>query len=208
MRRWVCLISILHGVCFTVAAQNILKEQTSKVTTVEPDGSVTAYVLPLRREPVIDPDVTYYWFKAGRIHKTQGGFSGRLLNGHFTSFYLTKNLKEEGDFKKGTKSGLWLSWLENGVLERTAYYRNGLENGRFFTYDDSGIVKQTGRMKRGKLHGNIKTYVTQDSVASVYYKNGAVAVKKKWLPKVSFFNLPKISLRRKAKHIQDTNNNR
>jgi antitoxin component YwqK of YwqJK toxin-antitoxin module len=93
-------------------------------------------------------------------------------------------------------------------LERTAYYRNGLENGRFFTYDDSGVVKQTGRMKDGKLHGNVNTYVSQDSVTTVYYRNGSVGVKKKWLPKIGFSTFPKISLRKKAKHIPDTNNSR
>lgn len=208
MRRWVCLISIMQGLLFPAGAQTVLEKQTSRVTTVEADHSITAYVLPIKREPVMDPDVTYYWFKAGRIHHTQRGYSGRLLNGHFSSFYLTKNLKEEGDFKKGIKSGFWRSWRENGILERSAYYRNGQENGRFFAYGDSGEVKQTGRMKDGKLHGNVKMYVSQDSVTNVYYKNGAMAVKKKLFPKVGFSKFPKISLRRKAKHIQDANNNR
>lgn len=202
------MISIMQSLFFTAGAQGLLKEQTSRVTTVEADRSITAYVLPVKREPVVDPDVTYYWFKAGRIHHTQGGFSGRLLNGHFTSFYLAKNLKEEGYFKKGVRSGLWRNWRENGILERAAYYRKGQENGRFVRYDDSGVVKQTGRMKDGKLHGYVKTYVSQDSVTNVYYKNGAVAVKKKLLPKVGFSKFPKISLRRKAKYIQDTKNNR
>ncbi|WP_407427529.1 toxin-antitoxin system YwqK family antitoxin [Arcticibacter sp.] len=208
MRRWVCLISIMQGLFFTAGAQDLLKRQVSRVTTVEADRSITAYVFPVRREPAIDPDVTYYWFKAGTIHHTQGGYSGRLLNGHFSSFYLTKNLKEEGDFTNGVKSGLWRNWRENGILERTAYYRNGLENGRFFTYDDSGVVKQTGRMKDGKFHGNVKTYVSQDSVTTVYYRNGAVAAKKKWLPKIGFSKFPKIWLWRKAKDIKDINNNR
>lgn len=197
MKRWICLLGLMPGAFFTGAAQDILKEQTSKVTTVEANRTITAYVLPVRREPGIDPDVTYYWFKAGGIHHTQGGFSGRLLNGHFSSFYLTKNLKEEGDFKKGVKTGLWRSWRENGVLDRASSYRKGQENGRFFVYDDSGVVKQTGRMKDGKFHGNVKTYVRQDSMTNVYYRNGAVAVKKKWFPRLTLFKLPKIILHKR-----------
>ncbi|PRY48082.1 hypothetical protein B0I27_11616 [Arcticibacter pallidicorallinus] len=207
MRRWVCMISVMQGLFFSVGAQDILKEQTSKVTTVEADRSITAYVLPVRREPTIDSDVTYYWFKAGKIYHTQGGYSGRLLNGHFSSFYLTKNLKEEGDFKKGIKSGLWRSWRESGILEKAAYYRKGQENGRFFTYDDSGVVKQIGRMKGGKFHGNVKTYVSQDSVTDVYYRNGAVAAKKKWLPRIGFVKPPKFFLQR-GKDSQDLNRNK
>lgn len=184
MKVWVCLVGLIHGMFFTGAAQDILIEQTSKVTTVEADHSVTAYVFPVKREPVINPDVIYYWFKAGRIHHTQGGYSGSLLNGHFSSFYLTKNLKEEGDFKKGVKSGFWRSWRENGVLERSAYYKKGLEHGRFMIYNDSGVVRQSGRMKDGKLHGNVKTYFSQDSVTNVFYRNGEVTVRKKLLPSV------------------------
>jgi antitoxin component YwqK of YwqJK toxin-antitoxin module len=58
----------------------------------------------------------YHWFASDTILITSGGFDGKLLHGTFKVFYPNKNLKEEGEFEYGRKTGIWRSWATNGML--------------------------------------------------------------------------------------------
>lgn len=81
------------------------------------DHSITFFVHPLKTELIPDPKKRYYWYSNNDVRSTQGGYSGKVLNGLYTDFYKNRQLKEHGDFVGGLKNGNWRSWAEYGVLK-------------------------------------------------------------------------------------------
>jgi hypothetical protein len=108
------------------SAQKVPDFGISKVRILQPDKIIEAETIPLT--PKLKPNAVflYYWYSSNKIHSTQGGFSGRLLNGAYTEFYLTRNLKEQGTFDKGLKNGTWKNWDEEGKLVKTTHWKKGL----------------------------------------------------------------------------------
>lgn len=67
---------------------------------------------------------TYHWYKTQEIIKTQGGYSGQLLDGEFVAYYSNKQLKEKGKFNKGLKAGKWIKWNSDGsILSMELWWR-------------------------------------------------------------------------------------
>jgi len=98
----------------------------NKVRLAESDKTILAETAPVNSNPKAKANLFYYWYGANEIHVTQGGFSGKLLNGSYTEFYLNKNLEEQGSFKKGLKNGTWKRWNEDGTLNQVTQWKNGL----------------------------------------------------------------------------------
>lgn len=99
----------------------------------------------------------YYWYKAQNVIKTQGGSSGNLLNGKFNSFYLNKQLCEQGSFSMGLKDGKWNYWTENGILIRTENWKNGSLIGLQIDYDIDGTIRKKtiiGKLKQTDFIGD------------------------------------------------------
>lgn len=84
----------------------------------------------------------YYWFKSGHIRVTQGSYYGKLLHGNYKVVDIDKHLLEEGQFKKGIKTGLWRTWYENGNLKSTWQRKHGLFKDRYIIreYDTTGKI--------------------------------------------------------------------
>ena len=81
-----------------------INEDYSQVRIVDSTQEIRADLLPYNTDPKIKDDRYYFWCLNNVIHSTQGGFNGKLLNGHYVSFYPDKNrghLKEEGGFDRG-----------------------------------------------------------------------------------------------------------
>lgn len=119
------LIILLLFVSSSLFAQKLPDMGFNKVRITEPDKTILVEINPVNHTSTIKPGLFYYWYSANAIHSTQGGFSGKLLNGLYTEFYLNKNLKEQGTYKKGLKDGIWKSWNEDGTLSQAAKWRNG-----------------------------------------------------------------------------------
>jgi len=88
---------------------------------------ITADIQPVKNDPKIRNDRYYYWYFNKVIHSTQGGYTGQLLNGHYTAFYPDKNLKEDGNFKAGLKDGVWKTWSQKGDLTSVTTWNEGIE---------------------------------------------------------------------------------
>jgi antitoxin component YwqK of YwqJK toxin-antitoxin module len=129
----------------------------------------------------VDASKTYYWLVNREIKSSQGGYSGKLLHGLYSDFYLNNALKEQGVFRMGLKEGNWKCWTEAGVLISETYYKNGVANGKFLRYDANGQVKETGTYKNGKIDGMFKTYITADSIVVARYKNGMMKNDRNWI---------------------------
>jgi antitoxin component YwqK of YwqJK toxin-antitoxin module len=99
----------------------------SQIRIIDSMQEIRADVLPFKSEPKIKNDRYYFWYFNNKIHSTQGGYNGQLLNGHYVAFYPDKNLKEEGNFKKGLKDGEWKSWNPNGDLTNVITWNEGIE---------------------------------------------------------------------------------
>ncbi len=109
-----------------VNAQKLPDFGFSKVRIIEPDKTIIAEIKAVNSNPHVRPDLFYYWYSTNIIHTTQGGFSGKLLNGLYTEYYLNKNLKEQGNFKKGLKDGQWKTWNEDGTLVKITAWNDGV----------------------------------------------------------------------------------
>lgn len=120
-----------------------------------------------------NPGLFYYWFKSGRIHKTQGGYYGKLLHGNYKVVDRDRHLLEEGAFKKGQKTGLWKTWYEDGTLRSTWRKRFGFRN-RSYTikeYDEQGHITRSGFENRGLFTG-YEVALQGDSTIVTRYKKG------------------------------------
>ncbi|TKC09082.1 toxin-antitoxin system YwqK family antitoxin [Pedobacter frigoris] len=153
------------------------KYLTHKVVINDLSHDVIAYVKPVDGI-VPQSDRTYYWFSANKINSTQGGYSGRLLNGSFQDFYSNKSLKESGLFRAGLKSGKWKSWIESGRLTDEYNWSTGRKNGQYIKYDSLGNVKEKGKYRNDLLNGKQRTFAAgQEKV--VLYKKGKITERKK-----------------------------
>lgn len=140
---------------------------------------------PSKEPKFIHSSKKYYWYSNNQIHITQGGFSGRLLNGSYSDFYLSSSLKEKGTFKTGLKEGEWSVWTEDGILIERMNYKQGVLNGQFMKYDKTGSLWQEGNYMAGKIEGVFKTYHGIDSIMISKYKKGVVkTTSKNWLKQI------------------------
>jgi hypothetical protein len=175
----ICLI----GQALMASAQSYPAEYIQHRNTVNyPDHYITFFVRPLKEETIPDPQKRYYWYSANDVRSTQGGFSGKLLNGPYSDFYKNKQLKEQGNFTAGLKTGNWRSWSDNGILKEDSRWRKGLQSGPFLKYDNSGRLSSKAKYRNGQLHGKNILYEGADSTKVVYYKNGKVYTPKPLLP--------------------------
>ena len=116
-----CFISI------RVYAQKIPDYGLNRVRITQSDQSIIAELEPESSAVSAKPNLHYFWYSANLVHQTQGGYSGRLLGGQYSVFYLNKNLKEQGSFKKGLKDGVWKTWGEDGTLLYTSTWKHGID---------------------------------------------------------------------------------
>ncbi len=124
MKKILFLLFLLLSI--SAAAQKMPDSGFDKVRIAENDKTILAEIIPVNKNPKANPTLYYYWYSANVIHLTQGGFSGKLLNGSYDEFYANNNLKQQGNFKKGLKDGVWKSWDENGTLTQVSTWKNGI----------------------------------------------------------------------------------
>jgi hypothetical protein len=132
-------------------AQKLPDFGLDKVHVVNSDQNIMAETIPVNSEPKLRDDRFYFWYSSNRIHSTQGGYTGRLLNGNYKEFYPDKTLKEEGNFRDGLKDGIWKTWNQNGNILQQYTWKKGLLSGNFIICDDKGYIKQSGKYKNGTL---------------------------------------------------------
>jgi hypothetical protein len=139
-----------------------------------PDSSVHAHVLEEREPRRVDPSARYYWYNRNSIFSSQGGFSGRLLHGTYTSYYAGKGLQCKGEFFKGLKTGTWLRWYNNGIISERLHYKNGLLHGASEYYDTSGSLTMRIYYRKGARAGKTTIFSQDNHDSVIRYKNGVV----------------------------------
>lgn len=168
------ILILLFFLSENVLAQKLPSTGFDKIRIAEPNRTIQADLKPVTSNPEMEPDRLYYWYSGNSIHTTQGGYSGRLLNGVYLEYYLNKNLKEMGAFKKGLKDDIWKSWNENGILTQFHTWKNGVKSGEFNLFDDAGKLKQSGTYKNDLLEGKAKSYDKDNKLTMISYHKGVI----------------------------------
>jgi hypothetical protein len=119
---------------------------------------------------------TYYWYTDNDIKQTEGGYDGKLLHGEYKSFYLNKNLKEQGIFSNGLKEGVWKTWFPNGRIHEIIHYKKSLEHGAYELYDEQGKIISKSNFKNGVLDGKKIDFQKEKIDTVILYKKGEVIV--------------------------------
>jgi antitoxin component YwqK of YwqJK toxin-antitoxin module len=157
------------------------------------DHKIVFQLQPIKQLPKLtDPTKKYHWYSNNQLKITQGGYSGKLLNGSYTDFHFNNNLKEKGVFKMGLKIGEWKKWNIEGKLSEIANFKDGILHGPFYQYNLSGDLQESGNYKNGKMDGEFRKYIKQDSIETSKYKDGKFKLEKpSWL-KRQFKKEPKL----------------
>ena len=142
------MILLFCSIASLTQSQNI---QTKEVQVRNGLNQVRTEIFIEQKKVRIDNQVFYYWFKAREIHFTQGGYEGNLLNGNFSEFYPSEQLKEKGQFKNGLKVGQWKSWHENGFIKEISNWKDGYLTGNSKTYDENGKLIYEVNYRKNKL---------------------------------------------------------
>src|SRR3989344_7623881 len=132
MKRFALLILLLPISTFAQQKQ----KPTFPVYVNYPDYTVKADVFSNPQKISVNENLTYYWYSSNKIIETKGGYDGKVLNGSYTSFYLSKNLKEKGSFKDGLKTSTWTSWNIDGKINEITTWKKGMKNGVYKKYNE------------------------------------------------------------------------
>ncbi len=68
---------------------------------------------------------SYAWYDNKIIHTTQGGYSGKLLDGPYYEFHPNRQLKTQGTYKKGLSKGKWYHWSAAGQITSIRSHHKG-----------------------------------------------------------------------------------
>ena len=107
------------------------------------------YVLLKEKNLSLKDTVFYCWFRAQKIHHTQGQVGGDILDGPFFKYYHSGQLAEQGHFKTGLKVGEWKSWRSDGTLVGIFNYSGGALHGKYSLFDESGYRVKSGKYRSG-----------------------------------------------------------
>lgn len=165
-------------------------------------GKAVFFLLTTEKSPsYTDHEKRYFWYSGNVINNTQGGFSGRLLDGDYREYYSNKNLKVQGAFKVGLKVGKWNTWTEEGTLISSMSFKSGIVEGEFKEYDSLGKISRIGKYKDGLLTGKISRYTADSVTVEKYDKGKIVSPKRSWVKK----RLNKIFFNNKKQFNDDKN---
>ena len=120
------LLILFLFVSATLYAQDYPDAGLDRVRIVEADKIIQAEIKPVNTNLHVKTDRFYFWYSANAVHSSEGGYSGDLLNGLYNEYYLNKNLKAQGVFKKGLKDGVWKSWNADGTLISVTTWKDGI----------------------------------------------------------------------------------
>lgn len=172
-------IGILLLIFSQATFAQLIKQKTSYVVYINyPDYTVKTSVYNSNKKFNVNESLTYYWYAANKILQTKGNYDGKLVDGAYTSFYLSNNLKEKGNFKKGLKSGKWISWYENGKINEISNWRNGKKCGTYKKFNPDESLSLTSTYKNDQLNGIQTTYLDGEIADQVKYRKGKEVIKK------------------------------
>jgi len=132
-------------------AQSIVAQELKELRHFRTSDYKCDFYVSLSDKKVKHHDTLHYhWFKAQKIHVTQGQSQGNILNGQFNKFYHSGQLAEKGDFEMGLQDGTWKSWFESGKLKSIYHYNKGILAGDYTLYNEAGDIRESGKIRKGE----------------------------------------------------------
>lgn len=161
------LVFSLVAVCFVFHAcqQTIWDTPTYQKITISKDGKLIEFrVTDVKAES--NPKNEYWWYNGKEIMVTKGGYTGLLLDSDYAVKGVDGSLQEQGTFKEGIKTGIWIYWT-NSKLAKRMTYKNGLLDGEYNEFSN-GILNLEGVYKEGVRDGKFFYYHTDTTLVQVY----------------------------------------
>ena len=78
-------------------------------------------------------------------------FSCGPSDGPHQDHYVNGQVKEEGSFRNGEKSGKWTYYWQNGKKKTVGYYTKGKPSGTWTYFGKTGSIIGKGTYKNGKM---------------------------------------------------------
>ena len=120
----ILIIVILWFLSLTVSAQE--KVWLDKDLHITKPSNAAYYKIITAKE------VSYY-YKNGNFFRKQNYSEGKL-EGKFSEFYNTGELKIIGKYENGLREGVWKIFYKNGKIKTKGKYRNGEKVGIWKTF--------------------------------------------------------------------------
>jgi len=114
----------------------------------------------------------YFWFRSGKIHRTEGEFAGKLLDGDYDLFGPDSELFQKGQYRNGRRKGKWKSWYSNGALASIIIYKKGNQSGRAIFFEKKGKLRLSSKFSHGKKNGREKEFKNGVKSAIRRYNDG------------------------------------
>lgn len=103
------------------------QEKTRRIPITTKEGTKAIVEVDNRHKKIkLKSEITYTWYKAKAILTTQGAYQGDLLHGLYQENYDNKQLKLQGFYKYGVKTGSWSYWDKAGKLIKEENWKNGV----------------------------------------------------------------------------------
>lgn len=115
--------------------------------TAASDAPFPAFV-----EPPRDGDFERFYDDTDQL-RIEGSYADGLKTGLWTEYYPDGQKKSQFQYVDGVKHGPAKAWFANGQLEHNGEWERGKKTGNWTEWYESGAYKQTYRYEDGKEHG-------------------------------------------------------
>ncbi|MPM04078.1 hypothetical protein SDC9_50348 [bioreactor metagenome] len=126
----------------------------------------------------INENLWYYWYLNNAVHFSEGGYSGKLLNGKYISYYKNMNLRSSGTFRYGLMHDEWTTWYENGSMKSAEQWKKGKKHGVCIYFSEDGMKMTVEKYRHGILNGKMKVFCSDSLVEVRRFKNGDEVLRK------------------------------
>lgn len=111
------------------------------------DGYVELWILHDTQIKVKEKNRKYYHFVfRNRLYASQGGYTGKILDGLSTEFYFDLTMKSKGNYSLGLKDGKWKYWRQDGTIEKIENWKMG-EFLSYIQFSDNGEMSERKKLK-------------------------------------------------------------
>lgn len=93
-----------------------------------------------------------YFYLTGEL-KSQGQFSHGKKIGEWKYFFPNGKVEQTGKYDNDVLTGEWKWYFPNGQLLRDEFYRKGKLNGHYIEYDSTGVTLMDGEFQDGLKQG-------------------------------------------------------
>ncbi|NQD71729.1 hypothetical protein HP439_13445 [Sphingobacterium shayense] len=179
MKKNLITLATMWGCIISLSAQELVHPELELLRniqnriTINHDSGMKEVFTVTEKSTKTKSQKIYSWYQSQKVQHTQGGYSGKLLDGKYTSYYSNKHLAKQGSYKNGLANGTWKFWREDNMLQKEEQWKQGRQNGTTSHYNERGQLLQQGVTKDGKWEGKIWTYQPADSsYAWTYFHDG------------------------------------